>query len=46
MLATAGVPTAWSAVTQLTPAITPDRLPLPSQSRTRTDTSVTFFATP
>src|SRR5919112_877015 len=44
MFATAGAPAAWSAVTQSTPAITPDQLPLPLQSGTRTATSETAFA--
>jgi hypothetical protein len=46
MLATAGAPAGWFPVTQLTPAITPEVLPLPPQSSTRTATSVTPFATP
>jgi cytochrome P450 len=44
MLATAGV--AWLAVTQSTPAMTPEKVPDPLQSRTRTATSATFLATP
>ena len=44
MLATAGF-TAF-AVTQFTPAITWSKEPFPVQSRTRTETSDTFFATP
>ena len=46
MLATAGAPAAWSAVTQSTPAITPLMVPEPLQSRTRTATRSTFLATP
>src|SRR5919199_6394667 len=46
MLATAGVPAAWLPVTQSTPAITPEVLPLPEQLRTRTATRVTALATP
>ena len=34
------------AVTQSRPAMTPDELPEPLQSSTRTATSLTFFATP
>src|SRR6188472_1660309 len=44
MFATDG-PT-WFAVTQSTPAITPELDPEPLQSRTRTACSVTCFATP
>ena len=46
MLATAGVPGAWSPATQSTPAITPEVEPLPLQSSTRTATRVTCLATP
>lgn len=45
-LATAGCPAAWLAVTQSIPAITPEVLPLPAQSSTRTATSRTPLATP
>src|SRR5262245_62001800 len=44
MFATAGC--AWLAVTQSTPAMTPDQVPLPSQPSTRTATRLTAFATP
>ena len=44
MLAAAG--SVLFAVTQSTPAMTPDVKPLPAQSRTRTATRRTFFATP
>jgi hypothetical protein len=46
MLATAGVPAAWSAVIQSMPAMTVPTEPRPSQSSTRTGTSSTFLATP
>ena len=46
MLATAGAPAWWSAVTQSMPATTPAVVPLPSQPSTRTPTSRTPFATP
>jgi hypothetical protein len=46
MLATAGAPAAWSAVTQSTPAITPLMAPDPLQSSTLTATRSTFLATP
>ena len=46
MFATAGCPAAWLPVTQSTPAITCDHVPLPWQSSTRTATSETLFATP
>jgi hypothetical protein len=44
MLATAGL--TWFAVTQSTPAITPEFVPEPWQLSTRTACSVTCFATP
>ncbi|GAB3811010.1 hypothetical protein GCM10027605_50330 [Micromonospora zhanjiangensis] len=44
MFATAGLTAL--AVTQLTPATTPEVLPLPEQSSTRTPTSRTALATP
>jgi hypothetical protein len=44
MLATAGV--TWFCVTQSIPATTPDVVPAPVQSRTRTGWIVTFLATP
>src|SRR5919199_663262 len=44
MFAAAGEP--WLLVTQSTPAITPEVVPEPLQSRTRTAWSVTCFATP
>jgi hypothetical protein len=44
MLATAEE--AWFAVTQLTPAITPDVVPEPWQLRTRTGWRMTCLATP
>ena len=46
MLATAGAPATWSAVTQSMPAMTPEVVPLPAQSSTRTATSETPLATP
>ena len=46
MLATAGWPAWWFAVTQSMPAITPELVPLPEQSSTRTATSDTCLATP
>src|SRR5438105_7873045 len=46
MFATADCPARWLPVTQSTPAITPEVVPLPLQLRTRTATSVTAFATP
>jgi hypothetical protein len=46
MFATAGAPAAWLPVTQSMPAMTPESVPLPEQSSTRTGTRVTFFATP
>ena len=45
MLITAGV-VPWSVIAQSIPAITPDTEPIPEQSRTRTGTTVAFFATP
>jgi hypothetical protein len=37
---------AWFEVTQFTPAMTPELLPLPLQSSTRTGTRLTPYATP
>ena len=45
MLSTAG-PLTWSAMAQSMPAMTPDMVPEPLQSRTRTATSDTPLATP
>src|SRR5688572_1079435 len=44
-LATAG-PVVWLRTLQSRPAITPDKLPDPLQSSTRTGTTVAFLATP
>ena len=44
MFATAGE--AWLEATQFIPAITPENVPLPLQSRTRTPRSATPLATP
>jgi hypothetical protein len=44
MLATAGEE--WFAVTQSIPAMTPEYVPAPEQSSTRTEISRTFFAIP
>ena len=46
MLATAGEPAPWLLVTQSTPAMTPELVPEPWQSRTRTGRIVTCLATP
>jgi hypothetical protein len=45
-LTTAGVPGRWSVATQSRPAMTPELVPLPEQSRTRTGTNETAFAMP
>src|ERR1043165_3222222 len=45
-LATAGTPAAWSAITQLSPAMTADVEVLPEQSKTLTGTRSTDLATP
>jgi hypothetical protein len=46
MFATAGWPAWWLAVTQSTPASTPENEPLPAQLSTLTATSLTPLATP
>ena len=46
MLATAGTPAMWCAITQSIPAITPEMLPEPLQLSTRTGKKLTFFAMP
>ncbi len=46
MFATAGVPAAWLFVTQSIPAMTPEVVPLPLQSSTRTPTRRALLATP
>ena len=45
-LATAGVPAAWSVITQLRPEMTFDKAPLPRQLSTRTGTNLVDLATP
>ena len=44
--ATEGRVSAWFAITQSSPATTLEALPFPLQSRTRTERTVTRFATP
>ncbi len=46
MFATAGLPAVWLPVTQSMPAMTPESVPLPVQSSTRTATRLTSWATP